>query len=131
MSHVSVKISICHDLQNGGATTRAGGGLGVKDNISKLLPYDYRLSDQSQTSAMKQSIELLNGMKTAQDDPHLLNTIRGNWLRPPSKEEYNLNNPEKKDFSMGQTAVVDALLEKKVRATAMNVFFLPCSLRYP
>ena len=101
--HVSVKFGIYHDLQPGGATRRTvgkllsdsyrvpdqstprtGGGQGVRQDFYKLLSDVNRLSDQSQDSVMRKTIELLNWNKTTQDDPHLLNTIREIWLRPPT-----------------------------------------------
>ena len=54
-------------------------------------------------------------LKVPADDPDLIRIVRNFWLRWPSKQPYNLDAPEKEDFSMGQSLVVDNLLKQKVR----------------
>ena len=50
------------------------------------------------------------------DEPALVQIVRDFWIRWPSKKPYNLESPEKLDFSMGQSAVVDHILQGKVGA---------------
>lgn len=65
-------------------------------------------------SAMKKTLNGLNRNKSDQADHVLVGIIRNFWLRPPSLEEYKLENPDRKDFSKGQTPLVDEALGKKV-----------------
>ena len=53
-------------------------------------------------------------LKATADDPDLIRIVRNFWIRWPSKQPYNLDAPEKEDFSMGQSLVVDNLLKQKV-----------------
>ena len=62
-------------------------------------------------------------LKVPADDPDLIRIVRNFWLRWPSKQPYNLDAPEKEDFSMEQSLVVDNLLKQKVRmVTKINVY---------
>lgn len=72
-------------------------------------------------SAMKKTLNGLNRNKSDQADHVLVGIIRNFWLRPPSLEEYKLENPDRKDFSKGQTPLVDEALGKKE-----NGFFVEC-----
>ena len=53
-------------------------------------------------------------LQVALDNPELLTVIRDNYLRSPSRETQILTAPSKVDHSMGQSIVVDNLLNKKV-----------------
>ena len=48
------------------------------------------------------------------DDPRVLQLIKDEFLLPPSKEPYNLTNPELKNPSMGQGQRIDFILRGKV-----------------
>ena len=52
--------------------------------------------------------------QVAQNDKQLAKYIRENWIRPPSKLQYQLHNPERRDHSMGQSIAVDHILQQKV-----------------
>lgn len=52
----------------------------------------------------------LNKAKVSQDDPRLIKLIRDYYIEPPSKAPYNLLNPERLEFSNGQTPFVDSRL---------------------
>ena len=62
-------------------------------------------------------------LKVPADDPDLIRIVRNFWLRWPSEQPYNLDAPEKEDFSMGQSLVVDNLLKQKVQmVTKISVY---------
>lgn len=55
-----------------------------------------------------------------QDNVHLINTIR-RLIDPPSKLAYNLSEPNRQDFSLGQSFLVDRIFKQK-----KNGFFIEC-----
>ena len=63
-------------------------------------------------------------LQVAADEPDLIRIVRDFWLRWPSKKPYNLDAPEKEDFSMGQSLVVDSLLKHKVPNKFLNEYYL-------
>ena len=67
-----------------------------------------------QIEAMKETLSVLNENMTAQDDPRLMEVIRKFWLRPPGLGPLVLEEPSLQDFSKGQSAVVDELLNRRV-----------------
>ena len=58
----------------------------------------------------------LNGPQTAQDDPVLLDVVRRSYIHDPAPAHvpYQLTDPQHKDFSMGQSAIIDRLFRQKV-----------------
>ncbi|XP_046569290.1 uncharacterized protein LOC124277609 [Haliotis rubra] len=58
--------------------------------------------------------------KLPADDPALVNIVHSKF-RSPSTMEYNLTEPDKRDFSRGQSEVIDQLLGSKE-----NGFFVDC-----
>ena len=61
-------------------------------------------------------IRALNGPQTAQDDPVLLDIVRRIYIQEPAPAHlpYQLRNPQHKDFSRGQSAIIDRLFQQKV-----------------
>ncbi|XP_045170262.2 uncharacterized protein LOC123532763 [Mercenaria mercenaria] len=58
----------------------------------------------------KEAMKKLNEEKVDQDDPRLIKLIRDYYIDPPSKEAYNLLNPERLEYSNGQTPFIDSRL---------------------
>ena len=65
--------------------------------------------------------KLLEGEGTA-DNPAVIDILRNAFLIPPSKEEYNLKNPENLNPSMGQAQAVDYILKGKVKKLTVGPF---------
>ena len=63
-------------------------------------------------------------LQVAADEPDLIRIVRDFWLRWPSKKPYNLDAPEKEDYSMGQSLVVDSLLKHKVPNKFLSEYYL-------
>lgn len=74
-------------------------------------------------SVLREQHAKYNKKKTKYFDPGLLQLIRNYWILPPSNLPYNLKEPEKKDFSMGQSGVVDKILAGKVCCTCILIFY--------
>lgn len=58
----------------------------------------------------KAAMKKLNDAKVSQDDPRLVTLIRDYYIEPPSDKPYNLLNPERLEYSNGQTPFVDSRL---------------------
>ena len=56
-----------------------------------------------------------------QDNPLLIQKIQ-KWIDKPSKLAYNLSEPKRRDFSLGQSPLVDRIFKQKV--TTFKTFFL-------
>lgn len=67
--------------------------------INRNSSFDYK-------AAMKK----LNEAKVSQDDPRLIKLIKDYYIEPPSREPYNLLNPERLEYSNGQTPFIDSRL---------------------
>ncbi|KAL4222040.1 hypothetical protein ACF0H5_018083 [Mactra antiquata] len=67
--------------------------------ITRNSSFDYK-------AAMKK----LNDAKVDQDDPRLIKLIRDYYIEAPSTEPYNLLNPERMEYSNGQTPFIDSRL---------------------
>ena len=66
----------------------------------------------------------LNKNTTKQDDPRLLEIIRKVFVhRPIEIMDYNLTNPEKTDFSRGQSPIVDKILQKVNQLNGYYFYF--------
>ncbi|XP_072014519.1 protein Star-like [Amphiura filiformis] len=65
----------------------------------------------------------MNSALTTQDDPDLVDIVRRVFIQPPTASHipYALKNPELKDFSRGQSAIIDKLFKNK-----RNGFFVEC-----
>jgi hypothetical protein len=48
---------------------------------------------------------------THQDDSRLINILRNYFIEQPSTEPYNLEHPDRLEFSAGQTPLVDSRLK--------------------
>ena len=88
--------------KNSGIISSTNEVFGVNDFFNKSIDYFLNIFDSFV-------------LKVPADDPDLIRIVRNFWLRWPSKQPYNLDAPEKEDFSMGQSLVVDNLLKQKVR----------------
>jgi len=66
------------------------------------------------------SVEATNGL--AQDNPQLLEYVQKNFLIPPvaNEVEYNLEQPEVKDPSMGQSKKVIEIFKNKASIYSIN-----------
>ena len=62
----------------------------------------------------KAAMEKLNSAKVEADDPRLIKLIRDYYIIPPSKQPYNLDNPERLEYSNGQTPFIDSRLNYMV-----------------
>ena len=69
----------------------------------------------------KHEIDIYLPFQVDQNDKQLTKYIRENWIRPPSKLQYQLHNPERRDHSMGQSAAVDHILQQKVHKNCVKV----------
>ena len=78
--------------------------------IPMTIPINRNSSFDYKAAMMK-----LNKAKVDQDDPRLVKLIRDYYIEPPSKEPYKLKNPERLEFSNGQTPFVDSRLNYMVR----------------
>ncbi|XP_033762187.1 uncharacterized protein LOC117343795 [Pecten maximus] len=58
----------------------------------------------------KEVLAKLNADHAAMDEPRLIEIIRNHFIVPPSKEQYNLKNPDRLDYSNGQTPFIDSRL---------------------
>ncbi|OWF48557.1 uncharacterized protein LOC110452920 [Mizuhopecten yessoensis] len=58
----------------------------------------------------KEVLTKLNADHAAMDEPRLIEIIRNHFIVPPSKESYNLKNPDKLEYSNGQTPFIDSRL---------------------
>lgn len=59
----------------------------------------------------KKEVQNLLRPDTRQDDPRLINIIRNYFIEQPSTEPYNLEHPDRLEFSAGQTPLVDSRLK--------------------
>lgn len=64
----------------------------------------------------KAAMQKLNEAKVDQDDPRLIKLIRDYYIEPPSQEPYNLLNPERLEYSNGQTPFIDSRLNYMVHS---------------
>ncbi|XP_033762185.1 uncharacterized protein LOC117343792 [Pecten maximus] len=71
--------------------------LTFKPNGDKTFDYKKKMAD-------------LNSAKVDQADPLLVELIRNYYIEPPSLEPYNLDNPDRLEYSNGQTPFVDSRL---------------------
>ena len=62
----------------------------------------------------KAVMQKLNDAKVSQDDPRLIKLIRDYYLEPPSSEPYHLDNPDRLEYSNGQTPFIDSRLNYMV-----------------
>ncbi|XP_052804816.1 uncharacterized protein LOC128234562 isoform X2 [Mya arenaria] len=58
----------------------------------------------------KSAMQKLNDAKVNADDPRLIKLIRDYYIDPPSTEKYNLDIPNRLEYSNGQTPFVDSRL---------------------
>ena len=91
--------------------------------ILKQPLFDQENEDQNSGSKYEHSVPYncthettrLNIEKTAQDDPRLIDLIKRCYLEEPSELPYNLEKPDRSDFSQGgQSLYVDELLNHAV-----------------
>lgn len=75
-------------------------------SINRISSFDY-----------KNAMQELNDLKVNQDDTRLIQLIRDYYIDPPSQLPYHLKNPEKVDYSKGQTPFVDSRLNSMVTCT--------------
>ena len=68
-------------------------------------------------------MEKLNKERVPQDNPMLIDMIKTQFLEPPSTLPYELSRPEKRDFSSGQSYIIDSLMNHKVSLT-IGPYFL-------
>ncbi|XP_053391647.1 uncharacterized protein LOC128554390 [Mercenaria mercenaria] len=73
----------------------------------------------------KSAMSALNAAKVRADDPLLVELIRRYYIEKPSDLRYNLNNPEIRDTSEGQSAFVDETMNH-----AICIDILTFSLKY-
>ena len=60
-------------------------------------------------------MKILNEAKVAQDDPRLIKVIKDQYIEPPSKLPYDLENLDMQDYSkLGMSPEADNQLNKKV-----------------
>ena len=59
-------------------------------------------------------LEQLNRDKVAQDDPRLIKIIQEHFIEPPSTQPYKLEQPDRIDYSQGQSSAVDHILKEMV-----------------
>jgi hypothetical protein len=77
----------------------------------------------------KAAMMKLNKEKVSQDDPRLIKLIRDYYIEPPSTAPYNLLNPERLEFSNGQTPFVDSRLNYMVSKIKMKLYDI-CLILY-
>ena len=65
----------------------------------------------------------LNKGQVSQDNPMLIDMIKTHFLEPPSTLPYELSRPEKRDFSSGQSYIIDSLMNHKVSLTSGPYYF--------
>ena len=66
-------------------------------------------------------MKILNEAKVAQDDPRLIKVIKDQYIEPPSKLPYDLENWDMQDYSkLGMSPKADDQLNKKV-STILSV----------
>ncbi|XP_060086057.1 uncharacterized protein LOC132565433 [Ylistrum balloti] len=99
----------------------------INDNSNKdfSLPFDQRrkqvvgaqafqprgiVQRHNESYDYKKVLAKLNGDGTAMDEPRLIEIIRNHFIVPPSKEPYNLEIPDRLDYSNGQTPFIDSRL---------------------
>ena len=58
----------------------------------------------------KSKLQSLIDQQVPADNPELVKIIRNYYIQQPSTEPYNLLNPERLDFSHGQTPFIDSRL---------------------
>jgi hypothetical protein len=71
--------------------------------------------DKDVESDFKTKLQSLIDQQVPADDPALVKIIRNHFIQQPSTEPYNLLNPERLDFSHGQTPFIDSRLKFMVR----------------
>jgi hypothetical protein len=59
----------------------------------------------------KKEVQNLFRPDTHQDDSRLINILRNYFIEQPSTEPYNLEHPDRLEFSAGQTPLVDSRLK--------------------
>lgn len=67
-------------------------------------------SSRNATFDYKAAMQKLNEAKVDQEDPRLIKLIRDYYIVPPSTEPYNLDVPDRLEYSNGQTPFVDSRL---------------------
>ncbi|XP_060086052.1 uncharacterized protein LOC132565429 [Ylistrum balloti] len=83
-----------------------------RKHVVHAQPFDVATLEQNINKSFdyKQLMADINNAKVDQADPHLVQLIREYYIEPPSLEPYNLDKPDKLEYSNGQTPVVDSRL---------------------
>lgn len=63
--------------------------------------------------------QILNSEYTEQSNPFLIEIIQ-KWIDNPSTLAYNLSEPNRRDFSLGQSPLVDRIFKQKVSNIFQN-----------
>lgn len=71
-------------------------------------------SSRNESFDYKEAMQKLNDAQVRQDDPRLIKLIRDYYIEPPSLEPYNLENPDRLEYSNGQTPFIDSRLNYMV-----------------
>ncbi|VDI69266.1 Hypothetical predicted protein [Mytilus galloprovincialis] len=66
--------------------------------------------DKAAIPDYKIKLQTLIDQKVPADNPDLVNIIRNHYIEQPSQEPYKLLNPERVDYSQGQTPFIDSRL---------------------
>lgn len=88
-----------------------------KDFNPIIIPFD-KNSSFDYKSVMKK----LNDARVSQDDPRLIKLIRDYYIEPPSTSPYNLLDPNRLEYSNGQTPFVDSRLNYMVSLLSTSFF---------
>lgn len=70
--------------------------------------------DKAAIPDYKIKLQTLIDQKVPADNPDLVNIIRNHYIEQPSQEPYKLLNPERVDYSQGQTPFIDSRLNYMV-----------------
>lgn len=73
-------------------------------------------SERNASFDYKAAMQKLNDARVSHDDPRLIKLIRDYYIEPPSDAEYNLKDPDRLEYSNGQTPFVDSRLNYMVRS---------------
>ena len=90
--------------QNSGSDSATVADRGVKEDSYKGL------------------LEQLNRDKVAQDDPRLIKVIQEHFIELPSTQPYKLKQPDRIDYSEGQSSAVDRILNEMVYLLLKEAF---------
>jgi hypothetical protein len=74
--------------------------------------------------------ENVNSIVMDQDDPCILNLLRGQYLHPPSKNKLSLEAPEVNNPSMGQAQSILEILKNKVMHHIKAIIHSYCLIVY-